>query len=87
MRRILMLPILLGAAAAVSFAGLLASGGLTAELPPSPPQQPQQPVDLGKVFTYYDVELVSAELEARGLSLSPPAPITDHTIPQYLRVL
>ena len=83
MRRILLLPILLGAAAAVSFAGLLASGGPTAELPPSPQQQQQQQVDLGKVFTYYDIERVSAELEARGLSLSQPAPITDHTIPQY----
>lgn len=84
MRKILVLPILLGAAAAVSFAGLLASGGLTAELPAAPTSpQPQQPVELGKVFTYYDVELVSAELEARGLSLSLPVPITDHTIPQY----
>lgn len=88
MRRILMLPILLGAAAAVSFAGLLASGGPTAELPastqePAPLQQPRQHVDLGKVFTYYDVERISAELEARGLSLSLPVPITDHTIPQY----
>ena len=86
-----MLPILLGAAAAVSFAGLLASGGLTPELPASPsdsstlspPQPQQQQVDLGKVFTYYDVERVSEELEARGLSLSTPVPITDHTIPQY----
>ncbi|MCE2497963.1 MAG: hypothetical protein J4F28_03040 [Nitrosopumilaceae archaeon] len=94
MRRIVMLPILLGAAAAVSFAGLLASGGLTAELPASPqepapslldspPPQQQQQVDLGRVFTYYDVERVSAELEARGLSMSLPVPITDHTIPQY----
>ena len=72
----LLLPIILGAAAAFSFVGLLATEDAPPEVRPGPAVQ-------GSVFTYYDIEAVSDELAARDLTLSTPVPITDHTIPQY----
>ena len=69
-----MLPILLGAAAALSFVGLLASEHDVYEEAKEPDNT---------VFTYYDIEKVSDALSKRGLTLSTPVPITDHTISQY----
>lgn len=86
MKKIVMLPILLGAAAAISFTGLLFS-----EMDPTiyDDLQDASTVSGGddganiQTFTYYDIEYVSAELKERGLHLSVPVPITDDTISQY----
>ena len=89
MKTILMLPILLGAAAVASFIGL----SLTSEdyqtddilsLQPTEEMQDSKAAPIPTaVFTYYDTETVSESLSARGLQLSIPVPITDHTISQY----
>jgi len=34
-------------------------------------------------FTFYDVEKIQTSLEEQNISMSTPAAITDHTIPQY----
>lgn len=74
-----MLPILLGAAAAISFVGLLSSEDPAANDADAPAAG--EPVV--RTFTYYDIEDVSAELDERGLHLSVPVPITDETVSQY----
>ena len=80
MRRIvILLPIVLGVAAVVSFAGLLASeSGMMQE-----DAAVSIPADDSVTFTYYDIASVSDALDERGLSLSTPVPITDHTISKY----
>jgi len=87
MKKIVMLPIFLGVAAAVSFVGLLATGSDYAEHSDGPlggdsvPASDRNPNPV--VFQYYDIEKVSVELAERGLDLSMPVPITDATISQY----
>lgn len=88
MKIILALPILLGAAAAASFIGLSLTpedyqADDTLALQPPKGMQDIKAAPIPVAFTYYDTETVSDSLSARGLQLSTPVPITDHTISQY----
>ena len=81
-RKIFLLPVVLGAAAGISFVGLLISESDPGAVGPGP-GEPGGAGVYDRTFTYYDVESVSKVLDARGISLSTPVPITDVTISQY----
>ena len=97
MRKILLLPLFLGIAAAITFAGLLITDSnftthddddaLSVTPPLSVPfDDVAQKSELEippAIFTYYDTESVSDSLMAYGLLLSVPVPVTDHTISKY----
>lgn len=96
MHKILLVPIVLGVATALSFVGFAindayewtdtrSGDGNSGTSGTNTTDVLPQPADdvFGESFTYYDVELLSAKLSESDLYLSTPAPITDHTISQY----
>ncbi|MBI1663129.1 MAG: hypothetical protein IS860_06515 [Nitrosopumilus sp.] len=71
--KLIIIPIILGIAAATSYAMLL-------------PEEPSEPLttpiyDSG--FTYYDIEKIQTSLKEHDIFVSSPTAITDHTISQY----
>ncbi len=73
MNKLIIIPIILGIAAIISYAMLI-------------PEESSEPLtapiyDSG--FTYYDIEIIQTSLREHGIFVSSPTAITDHTISQY----
>lgn len=73
MNRLIVIPIVLGIIAAISYAML------TTEESTEPLTTPIY--DSG--FTYYDIEKIQTSLKEDGIFVSSPTAVTDHTISQY----
>lgn len=71
--KLIVIPIVLGIMAVISYALL------TAEESPEPLTTPIY--DSG--FTYYDIEKIQTSLKEHGIFVSSPTAVTDHTISQY----
>lgn len=74
MKKLFVIPIILGIAAAISLSMVFVS-----EESPEPESQPIY--DEG--FTYYDIEPIQNILAEKGITVSRPTAVTDHTIGQY----
>ncbi|MHA7646999.1 hypothetical protein [Nitrosopumilus sp. S4] len=71
MNRLLLIPIVLGIAAAISLSLMI-----------TPEESDSAPLtDIG--FTFYDVEKIKTKLGAQNITMSSPTAITDHTKDQY----
>ncbi len=74
MNKLVIIPIVIGAIAAISASVILA--GSTKSEPESIPIYESG-------FTYYDIELIQTALAEHGIIVSPPTAITDDTIDRY----
>ncbi len=76
MKKLFVIPIILGIAAAISLSMVFVS-----EEPLEPESKSQSIYDQG--FTYYDIEIIQDVLKEKNIIVSTPTAIKDHTISQY----
>ena len=74
MKKLFVIPIILGITAAISLSIVLVSED-------SPELESQTIYDGG--FAYYDIETIQNTLAEKSITVSRPAAVTDHTIGQY----
>ncbi|KFM18555.1 hypothetical protein AAA799P11_01042 [Marine Group I thaumarchaeote SCGC AAA799-P11] len=73
MNKLIIIPIILGIAAIVSYSMLI----------PEESSEPLTTPIYNSGFTYYDIETIQTSLKEYDIFVSPPTAITDHTISQY----